>query len=73
MQPGRGPGHQIAVQSVTRGIGAAALLVVGGVHLEQRILSRRISAENASRVRTQSGTRDLQRAWGLRRARDRAR
>src|SRR6476619_5230539 len=30
------------------------------------ILSRRISAENAARVRTQSRARDHQRAWGVR-------
>jgi hypothetical protein len=35
MEPHRGPRHQIAVPSVTRGIGAVALLIVGGVHLEQ--------------------------------------
>src|ERR1700757_1347425 len=35
MEPDRGPGRRIAVLSVTRGIGAIALLVVGGVHLEQ--------------------------------------
>jgi hypothetical protein len=35
MKPGRAPGHPIPVLSVTRAIGAIALLVVGGVHLEQ--------------------------------------
>jgi hypothetical protein len=35
MKPGRGPGHRIPVLSVMRAIGAIALLVVGGVHLEQ--------------------------------------
>src|ERR1700755_1929203 len=35
MEPDRGPGHRIAVLSVARAIGAIALLVVGGVHLEQ--------------------------------------
>jgi hypothetical protein len=35
MEPDRGPGHRIAVLGVTRVIGAIALLVVGGVHLEQ--------------------------------------
>jgi hypothetical protein len=35
MKPGRGPGHRIPALTVTRGIGALALLVVGGVHLEQ--------------------------------------
>lgn len=35
MEPNRGPGHRIAVLSVARAIGAIALLVVGGVHLEQ--------------------------------------
>lgn len=35
MKPGGGPGHRIPVLSVTRAIGAIALLVVGGVHLEQ--------------------------------------
>lgn len=34
------------------------------------ILSRRIAAENALRVRTQSRARDHQRVWGLRRAHD---
>jgi hypothetical protein len=38
--------------------------VSDGIH------SRRISDGNAPRVRTQSGTRDHQRAWGLRRARE---
>jgi hypothetical protein len=35
MKSGRGPGHRIPVLSVTRAIGAIALLVVAGVHLEQ--------------------------------------
>jgi hypothetical protein len=35
MEPDRGPGHRIAALSVARAIGAIALLVVGGVHLEQ--------------------------------------
>jgi hypothetical protein len=35
MEPPREPGHRIAVLSVARAIGAIALLVVGGVHLEQ--------------------------------------
>ena len=35
METGRGPGHRILVLSVTRAIGAIALLVVGAVHLEQ--------------------------------------
>ena len=35
MEPDRGPGHRIAELSVARAIGAIALLVVGGVHLEQ--------------------------------------
>src|ERR1700758_4045528 len=35
MEPDRGPGRRIAVLGVTRAIGAMALLVVGGVHLEQ--------------------------------------
>src|ERR1700751_5312044 len=35
MEPDRGPGRRIAVLGVTRVIGAIALLVVGGVHLEQ--------------------------------------
>ena len=35
MDPDREPGHRMAVLSVTRAIGAMALLVVGGVHLEQ--------------------------------------
>jgi hypothetical protein len=35
MKPGRKPRHRIAMLSVTRALGAAALLVVGGVHLEQ--------------------------------------
>lgn len=35
MKPGRAPGHPLPVLSVTRAIGATALLVVGGVHLEQ--------------------------------------
>jgi hypothetical protein len=35
MEPDRGPGYRIAALSVARVIGAIALLVVGGVHLEQ--------------------------------------
>jgi hypothetical protein len=35
MTPDRGTRHRIPVPSVTRGLGAVALLVVGGVHLEQ--------------------------------------
>ena len=35
MKPGRAVGHRLPVLSVTRAIGATALLVVGGVHLEQ--------------------------------------
>ena len=35
MKPGRAAGHPLPVLSVTRAIGATALLVVGGVHLEQ--------------------------------------
>jgi hypothetical protein len=38
-----------------------------------QILSRRTTEETAPRVRTQSRAREHQRAWGLRRARDRAR
>ena len=47
MQPGRGPGHQIAEQSVTRGIGAAALLVVGGVHLGDLGVRATVPADRA--------------------------
>jgi hypothetical protein len=35
MKPVRAPGHPIPVLGVTRASGATALLVVGGVHLEQ--------------------------------------
>jgi hypothetical protein len=35
MKPGRGSCHRIAMLSVTRAVGAVALLVVGAVHLEQ--------------------------------------
>ena len=35
MKSGRGPGDRIRALSVARAIGAIALLVVGGVHLEQ--------------------------------------
>jgi hypothetical protein len=35
MKPGGGPTYRIPVLSVTRALGATALLVVGGVHLEQ--------------------------------------
>ncbi len=35
MKPGGGPTYRIPVLSVTRALGAIALLVVGGVHLEQ--------------------------------------
>jgi hypothetical protein len=35
MKPDRGPRHRVAMLSVTRSLGAVALLVVGGVHLEQ--------------------------------------
>jgi hypothetical protein len=35
MKPGRESRHRVPVLSVTRALGAVALLVVGGVHLEQ--------------------------------------
>jgi hypothetical protein len=35
MNPGGRPGHRIPVQCVARALGAIALLIVGGVHLEQ--------------------------------------
>jgi hypothetical protein len=35
MRPGRGPGDRIRALRVARTLGAIALLVVGGVHLEQ--------------------------------------
>jgi hypothetical protein len=35
MKPGGGPGPRIPVPSVARALGAIALLIVGGVHLEQ--------------------------------------
>jgi hypothetical protein len=35
MKPGLGPGHRITALTGARAIGAIALLVVGGVHLEQ--------------------------------------
>jgi hypothetical protein len=35
MDPDRESEHRMVVLSVTRAIGAIALLVVGGVHLEQ--------------------------------------
>src|SRR6201997_316166 len=35
MKPDRGRCHWLAMLSVTRAVGAVALLVVGGVHLEQ--------------------------------------
>jgi hypothetical protein len=35
MNPGGRPGHRIPVRCVARALGAIALLIVGGVHLEQ--------------------------------------
>src|SRR5690242_973610 len=35
MKPRHGPRHRIAMLSATRALGAVALLVMGGVHLEQ--------------------------------------
>jgi hypothetical protein len=35
MKPGRGPKRRIPASTVARALGAVALLVVGGVHLEQ--------------------------------------